>query len=320
MLSLMRNLRQKLAKTKSGFIGRIAEAIKLRGKVDEELMDEIEDILLRSDTGVEMTQTIMDMLKERIRVDRISNAEIVQDVLQNIMRDILLTDTDEEEDFFLEPDTKPYIIVFVGVNGVGKTTSIGKVANRYREMGKEVLIVAADTFRAAAIEQLHIWADRAGANIIKSQPNADPASVVFDGVSSAIARNMDVVLIDTAGRQHTKDKLMQELSKIERTIKKLLPDAPHQVLLVLDATTGQNAISQAANFNQAISLTGLILSKYDGTSKGGIIFNLKHNLHLPVKLIGVGEGIADLEPFHIHDFVNALFYSDNQEAMEESQE
>ncbi len=319
MLSLMRNLRQKLARTKSGFIGRIAEAIKLRGKVDEELMEEIEDILLRCDTGVEMTQTIMDHLKERIRVDRIHEAEQVQDVLQEIMRGILLSDIDEEADFFTERDDKPYVIVFVGVNGVGKTTSIGKVANRYREMGKKALIVAADTFRAAAIDQLDIWAQRAGVAIIKSQPNADPASVVYDGISAAISRNMDVVLIDTAGRQHTKERLMQELSKIERTIKKLLPEAPHQVLLVLDATTGQNAISQAANFNQAIALSGLILSKYDGTSKGGIIFNLKHNLQLPVQLIGVGEGIKDLEPFHIMDFVNALFYSEDKEETEESQ-
>jgi fused signal recognition particle receptor len=315
----MRNLRQKLARTKSGFIGRIAEAIKLRGKVDEELMEEIEDILLRCDTGVEMTQTIMDHLKERIRVDRIHEAEQVQDVLQEIMRGILLSDIDEEADFFTERDDKPYVIVFVGVNGVGKTTSIGKVANRYREMGKKALIVAADTFRAAAIDQLDIWAQRAGVAIIKSQPNADPASVVYDGISAAISRNMDVVLIDTAGRQHTKERLMQELSKIERTIKKLLPEAPHQVLLVLDATTGQNAISQAANFNQAIALSGLILSKYDGTSKGGIIFNLKHNLQLPVQLIGVGEGIKDLEPFHIMDFVNALFYSEDKEETEESQ-
>lgn len=320
MLSLMRNLRQKLAKTKSGFIGRIAEAIRLRGKVDEELMDEIEDILLRCDTGVEMTETIMDMLKERIRVDRISDAELVQDVLQQIMRDILLAETSDEEDFFAGSDAKPYVVIFVGVNGVGKTTSIGKIANRYREMGRSVLIVAADTFRAAAIDQLHIWAERAGAGIIKSQPNADPASVVYDGVSSALAKGVDVVLIDTAGRQHTKDKLMQELSKIDRTIKKLIPDAPHQVLLVLDATTGQNAISQAAHFNQAIALSGLILSKYDGTSKGGIIFNLKHNLKLPVKLIGVGEGINDLEAFHIHDFVNALFYSDKKEDMEEAEQ
>ncbi len=319
MLSLMRNLRQKLARTKSGFIGRIAEAIKLRGKVDEELMEEIEDILLRCDTGVEMTQTIMDLLRERIRVDRVTDASEVQDLLQDIMRNILLAEVDEESDFFADTDAKPYVVVFVGVNGVGKTTSIGKVAKRWREMGKKVLIVAADTFRAAAIEQLDIWAERAGVAIIKSQPNADPASVVYDGVSSAIAKAVDVVLIDTAGRQHTKDKLMQELSKIDRTIRKLIPEAPHQVLLVLDATTGQNAISQAANFNQAIALSGLILSKYDGTSKGGIIFNLKHNLRLPVTLIGVGESIDDLEPFHITDFVNALFYTEDKENLEESQ-
>jgi len=208
------------------------------------------------------------------------------------------------------------VIVFVGVNGVGKTTGIGKIANRFVKMGKSVLIVAADTFRAAAIEQLEIWAERAGAHFIKSQANADPAAVVYDGVNSAMARGYDVVLIDTAGRQPTKERLMAELSKIERSIKKLIPEAPHEVLLVLDATTGQNAISQAHHFDQAIKLSGLILSKYDGTSKGGIIFNLKENLNLPVKLIGVGEQIDDLESFNIHHFVNAFFSIDAHEAEE----
>lgn len=314
MLSFMRNLRQKLARTKSGFIGRIAEAINLRGKVDEELMEEIEDILLRCDTGVEMSLLIVDKLREKIRLDRIEDAALVQDALQEIMREILLSSGEETpaQDIFSEINAKPYVIVFVGVNGVGKTTSIGKIAYKLREMGKSVLIVAADTFRAAAIEQLEIWSQRAGASFIKSQANADPASVVYDGVSSALARAVDVVLIDTAGRQHTKDKLMNELSKIERTIQKILPEAPHQVLLVLDATTGQNAISQASNFDKAIKLSGLILTKYDGTSKGGIIFNLKHNLQLPLKLIGVGETIEDLENFDTHQFVAAFFGSDAQ--------
>lgn len=327
MLSIMRNLRQKLAKTKSGFIGKIAEAIRLRGKVDEELMEEIEDILLRCDTGVEMTELIMDRLRDRIRVDRIDDAGLVQDALQEIMRDILLAIDDDEsdeddavDDFFAGIDAKPYVIVFVGVNGVGKTTSIGKIAHRFRQMGKSVLIVAADTFRAAAIEQLEIWAQRSGAGFVRSQANADPASVVFDGISSAIAKHVDIVLIDTAGRQHTKDKLMQELSKIDRTIKKLIPEAPHQALLVLDSTTGQNAISQASHFDQVMSLTGLILSKYDGTSKGGIIFNLKHKLKLPVRLIGVGEQIEDLESFNIQDFVAAFFSKEGAtDTYEESQ-
>jgi len=327
MLSIMRNLRQKLAKTKSGFIGRIAEAIRLRGKVDEELMEEIEDILLRCDTGVEMSQVIMDRLRDRIRVDRIDEAGLVQDALQEVMRDILLSSDDPDQaedfetpDFFDEINAKPWVIVFVGVNGVGKTTSIGKIAHRFRQMGKSVLIVAADTFRAAAIEQLAIWAQRAGAGFIKSQADADPASVVYDGISSALAKGIDVVMIDTAGRQHTKDNLMKELSKIDRTIKKLITEAPHHALLVLDSTTGQNAISQASHFDKVMSLTGIILSKYDGTSKGGIIFNLKHNLKLPVRLIGVGEGIEDLESFNIHDFVAAFFSKDGSQDTNQEEE
>lgn len=322
MLSIMKNLRRKLAKTKSNFWGRIAQSIHLRGKVDEELMEEIEEILLRADTGVEMTQKIMDRLIDEIRVQRIEDASLVMDLLQTIMRDILLEDEPElepevdEDAFFFGVSAKPRVIVFVGVNGVGKTTGIGKIANRFVKMGKSVLIVAADTFRAAAIEQLEIWAERAGASFIKSQANADPAAVVYDGINSAIARAYDIVLIDTAGRQPTKERLMLELSKIDRSIKKLLPDAPHDVLLVLDATTGQNAISQAHHFDQAIKLNGIILSKYDGTSKGGIIFNLKENLKLPVKLIGVGEQIEDLESFNIHQFVVAFFSDDSNEAEE----
>lgn len=319
MLSIMRNLRQKLAKTKSGFLGRIAEAIRLRGKVDDELMEEIEDILLKCDTGVEMTQHIMDELAAKIRMDRITDASIVQTELQNIMQQILLHDFEETYDFFTEINSKPWVVVFVGVNGVGKTTSIGKIAHRLFQMGKKVMIVAGDTFRAAAIEQLSIWAERANATIVKSQHNADPAAVIYDGINAAISRGYDVVLIDTAGRQHTKDNLMKELSKIDRTIKKLIPDAPHQALLVLDATTGQNAISQASHFDQSMPLTGLILSKYDGTSKGGIIFNLKHKLHLPVKLIGIGESIEDLQPFNINEFVQAFFSVDTIENQEDEQ-
>ncbi len=323
MLSIMKNLRRKLAKTKSSFWGRIAESIHLRGKVDDELMDEIEEILLRADTGVEMTQKIMDKLIEEIRVQKIEEASLVLDILQSIMRDILLEEEPQEPeaelDFFHQINAKPWVIVFVGVNGVGKTTGIGKIANRFVKMGKRVLIVAADTFRAAAIEQLEIWANRAGAAFIRSQANADPAAVVYDGINSAISKAYDVVLIDTAGRQPTKESLMLELSKIDRSIKKLMPEAPHHALLVLDATTGQNAISQAHHFDKAIKLTGIILSKYDGTSKGGIIFNLKNNLKLPVKLIGVGEQIDDLESFDIHQFVAAFFSKDGSEPQDEKE-
>lgn len=316
MLKIMRGLRQKLARTKSGFIGRIAEAIKLRGKVDDELMEQIEEILLKSDTGVEMTGVIMDRLTERVRVERITEAERLGVVLQELMRGILLEDYSDAADFYGEIDARPYVIVFVGVNGVGKTTSIGKLAHHLTQQGKKVMIVAGDTFRAAAIEQLAIWAERAGAALVRSQPNADPAAVIYDGISSAIAKAYDIVIIDTAGRQHTRENLMKELGKIDRTIKKLIPEAPHQSLLVIDATTGQNAVSQAANFDAAIKLTGLVLTKYDGTSKGGIIFDLKHRLQLPVKLLGVGEGLEDLQQFDIAEFVQALF-SNETDSMEE---
>ncbi|HNU53582.1 MAG TPA: signal recognition particle-docking protein FtsY [Candidatus Syntrophosphaera sp.] len=306
-MGLISSLRKKLARTKSGFLGKIAEAVSLRGKVDEELMEQIEEILLKCDTGVEMTELIMDRLTERVRIDRITEAAEVQAALQEIMEGILLKDYAEAVSLIDEIDRKPYIIVFVGVNGVGKTTSIGKVADALVKAGKKVMVIAGDTFRAAAIEQLAIWTERAGATLIRSKQDADPASVVYDGISSALARSFDIVLIDTAGRQHTRENLMKELTKIDRTIKKLIPEAPHQALLVVDATTGQNAISQAKNFHQAMALTGLVLSKYDGTSKGGIIFNLKHNLDLPVRFIGVGEGIGDLEVFDVNAFVQAFF-------------
>ena len=306
-MSIINNLKKKLAGTKNSLLGKIAEAVKLRGKVDEELMEQIEEILLKCDTGVEMTDLIMKTLREKIRLDKISDPEEVQRALQEIMEEILLKDYNEETNLLDKIDAKPYVIVFVGVNGVGKTTSIGKLAHRFIQQGKKVMIIAADTFRAAAIEQLAIWAERAGATLIKSQSNADPAAVVYDGIASALAKDYDVVLIDTAGRQHTRENLMKELSKIDRTIKKLIPDAPHQVLLVVDATTGQNAISQATNFSKAIPLTGIVLAKYDGTAKGGIIFNLKHNLNLPVLFLGVGETLDDLEPFDVKNFIEAFF-------------
>jgi fused signal recognition particle receptor len=309
LMSLINSLKKKLAGTKNSFLGKIAEAIKLKGKVDEELMEQIEEILLRCDTGVEMTNFIMENLREKISLDKIIDPEEVQEALFEIMEEILLKDYSEEINFLDNINTKPYVIVFVGVNGVGKTTSIGKLAYRFIQQGKKVMIIAADTFRAAAIEQLAIWSERAGATFIKSQPNADPAAVVYDGIASALAKEYDIVLIDTAGRQHTRENLMKELSKIDRTIKKLLPSAPHQVLLVVDATTGQNAISQATNFSKAIPLTGIVLAKYDGTAKGGIIFNLKHNLDLPVLFLGVGETIEDLEPFDIKAFIEAFFYA-----------
>lgn len=313
MLSIVRNLKEKMAKTRNGFLGKMADALSQRDKIDDDLFDEIEEILLRSDAGVEMAALVLLELKERIADERITRVSQVHETLQTIMKTILLQDLPEDTHFFADKGIKPKIIIFVGVNGVGKTTSIGKVAYRLSKMGKKVLIVAGDTFRAAAIEQLGIWAERAGCQIIKTQQGADPSAVIFDGVSSALAKGYDYVLIDTAGRQHTKDKLMKELSKIDRTIKKLIPSAPHEVLLIIDATTGQNAISQTKHFHDAIRLSGVILTKYDGTAKGGIIFNLKLNLKLPVKLIGIGEGINDLEEFSYQNFIDAFFSEDTKE-------
>ena len=307
MLNIVKNLKEKLAKTNSNFMGKITETVKKRKVVDEKMLAEIEEILLSCDTGIEMTDIILTRFKEQLKKDKVTDPEIAQIYLTDVMRDILLAENEETPDFFAEPQVKPYVVVFVGVNGTGKTTTIGKVAYKFNQMGKKVLIVAGDTFRAAAIEQIAIWAERAGVPIVRSQPDSVPAAIIYDGVHSALARGYDVVLIDTAGRQHTKDNLMKELSKIERTIQKLIPDAPHEVILVVDATTGQNAVSQAHNFDKAMKLTGIALTKYDGTSKGGIIFNLKYNLQLPVKLLGVGEGIEDLLPFKAVPFVKAFF-------------
>jgi fused signal recognition particle receptor len=310
MLSFVRNLREKIARTKNSFVGKLAEAIRLRGKVDEELMEELEDILLKSDTGVEMTTLIIEKLRQEIQVNKLSEAEQVQVALQNIMSDILLADYADSADFYESDNAKPRVIFFLGVNGVGKTTTIGKVASRFSQMGKSVLVVAGDTYRAAAIEQLEIWADRAKAAIIKTQQGADPSAVVYDGIQSAVLKGTDIVLIDTAGRQHTKANLMLELGKMIRTIKKVIPEAPHETLLVLDSTTGQNAVSQAKTFHEVANLTGLVLTKLDGTSKGGIILNIKHALGIPVKLIGVGEQIEDLQSFDAPAFVEAMFTTD----------
>jgi len=288
-------------------MGKITETVKKRKVVDEDMLTEIEEILLSCDTGIEMTDIIITRFKEQLKKDKVTDPEIAQIYLTDVMRDILLAENEDMHDFFAEPKVKPYVIVFVGVNGTGKTTTIGKVAYKFTQTGKKVLIVAGDTFRAAAIEQIAVWAELAGVAIVRSQPDSDPAAIIYDGVKSALSRSYDVVLIDTAGRQHTKENLMKELSKIERSIKKLIPDAPHEVILVVDATTGQNAVSQAHNFDKAMKLTGIALTKYDGTSKGGIIFNLKHNLQLPVKLLGVGEGIEDLLPFKPVPFVKAFF-------------
>ena len=313
MLSIVKSLRQKLAKTKNDFIDKIAETVKIRGVVDEELLESIEEILLKADTGIDMTEHILDKLRANIKEYKITDPELVQIYLADIMQDILFKDIPDDNDIFVLPEIKPFVVAFIGVNGTGKTTTIGKVAKRFAMQGKKVLIVAGDTFRAAAIDQVAIWADRAGVEILRTEPERDPASVIYDGVLMGVNKGFDVVLIDTAGRQHTKDRLMKELQKIDKSIKKACPEAPHEALLVVDSTTGQNAISQALHFNQAFKITGLVLTKFDGTAKGGIIFNIKQNLEVPVRLIGVGEGIDDIENFHTVKFVRAFFARDDKE-------
>ena len=301
------SLRIKLAKTKSSFLGKIAEAIKVRGKVDEELLEDLEEILIQADVGVQTSAHIIDKLREEIRLNKISDNTKIQKILEQIVREILLKDYSNEDNKLRFSEKSPFVILFVGVNGVGKTTTIGKLAKRFTEQGKSVLLIAGDTFRAAAVEQLAIWAERSGSQIVKQQQGADPSSVIYDGITSAVHKKIDVVLIDTAGRQHTKVNLMNELSKITRTIKKIIPEAPHETLLVVDSTTGQNAITQADLFHQAVNLTGLVLTKLDGTAKGGIVIGIKHQLNLPVKLIGVGEKMEDLRDFDVNEFVEAIF-------------
>lgn len=301
------SLKLKLAKTKNGFVGKIAEVLKLRGKVDANLMEELEEALLQADVGVETSLKIIDKLKEKVRVKKITDVNKIYDMIKEIIENLLLKEYSHEKDHLKITDKKPFVILFTGVNGVGKTTSIAKLAQRYIQLGKSVSMIAADTFRAAAIEQLDIWAKRVGASITKQKPGADPSSVVYDGLMSAKNKQIDIVLIDTAGRQHTKVNLMNELKKINRTIKKIIPDAPHESLLVVDATTGQNAIAQAKIFNDATEITGLVLTKLDGTAKGGIVIGIKDQLNIPVKLIGVGEKQGDLRDFKVKEFVDALF-------------
>jgi len=301
------NLRIKLAKTKNNFLSKIAEIIKLCVKVDEALLQDLEEMLIQADVGIQASSDIIDKLREEIKLNQISQTAEIQKYLEEIIRKLLLEDYSRESDHLKLTTKKPFVILFAGVNGVGKTTTIGKLAKRFTDRGKTVMMIAADTFRAAAIEQLTIWAERAGADIMKQQHGADPSAVVYDGITSAVKRQIDVVMIDTAGRQHTKVNLMNELSKIVRTIKKIVPEAPHETLLVVDATTGQNALSQADIFDKATKLSGIVLTKLDGTAKGGIVIGIKHQLKIPIKLIGVGETNEDLRDFDVNEFVEAIF-------------
>lgn len=294
-------LKEGLSKTRKGFIEKIETVFTAR-KIDEKTLEELEEILIISDIGAPATEEIITFLKEKVKCGEAKDVDSVKALLKSEMASIL--------DLF-NPITikgsKPIVILAVGVNGVGKTTTIGKLASRFRFKGLSVLLAAADTFRAAGIEQLEIWAKRADAQLVKHQKGSDPAAVAYDAVDAAKSRNVDVVIVDTAGRLHTKSSLMDELKKVKRTIQKAMPEAPQEVLLVVDATTGQNALRQAELFNDAIGITGVALTKLDGTAKGGIVFAIKKGLGIPVKLIGIGEGIDDLRDFDPKEFVEALF-------------
>ena len=294
-------LKQGLLKTKNAIVDKIDGLFKSFVKVDEDLFEELEELLISADIGVNTSMEILDELRDTVKENRIKDPEEVKKELFAILRRMI----GEHEPLNLS--TKPSVILVIGVNGVGKTTSIGKIANDLKHSGKKVVVAAADTFRAAAAEQLSVWCDRAGVDIIKQAAGADPASVVFDAISAVKSRGADVLIIDTAGRLHNKKNLMDELAKIDRVIGRELPDAAKETLLVLDATTGQNAVMQAKEFKEASKITGLVLTKLDGTAKGGIVISIRKELGIPVKFIGVGEKIDDMKPFDSKDFASALF-------------
>lgn len=297
-----------LEKTRSSFFGKLSRAVAGKDSVDDEVLDDLEEVLVTSDVGVATTVEIIRKIEARVRRDKyVSTAELNSIVRAEIAELLLAHGADRPADFDAPLPNKPHVIMVVGVNGVGKTTSIGKIAHRYQAAGKKVVLGAADTFRAAAIEQLEIWARRSGAEIIKQYHGADPAAVAFDTLAAAKSRNADVVLIDTAGRLHTQVGLMEELAKVKRVMDKQVDGAPHEVLLVLDASTGQNALRQAQIFTDHVEVTGLVLTKLDGTAKGGIAIGISNEFQIPVKYIGVGEGINDLQVFDRSAFVQALF-------------
>lgn len=295
-------LKKGLEKTKNGFSEKINDVFASFVKVDEDLFDELEETLIMADVGVETVEDVLDTLRDKVKHANIKDAEAVKNLLIEILSEIL-----KQNDTSMKLDTTPSIIIVVGVNGVGKTTSIGKMAHYYKEQGKKVLLAAGDTFRAAAAEQLQIWSERAGVDIIKHAEGADPGAVIFDAINAAKTRHSNLIICDTAGRLHNKKNLMDELKKIMRIIDRELPNASKEVLLVLDATTGQNALLQTKTFDESVGLTGLILTKLDGTAKGGVIIGLSHEQSLPVKFVGVGEQMDDLQPFDADDFSKILF-------------
>ena len=300
-MAFLDKLKAGLSKTKNAIFGQIDEVLKSFVKVDEDLLDELEELLICSDVGVGATEEIIEKLREQIKDGRLKEKEQVVDTLKNILEEMI------GEGGELVLDTKPSVILVIGVNGAGKTTSIGKISNRLISQGKKVVVAAADTFRAAAIDQLAVWCERSGAELVRQNEGSDPAAVVYDAVGYAKSKKADVLIIDTAGRLHNKKNLMAELAKINRVIDKELPGVSRETLLVLDSTTGQNAVQQAKEFMNSAEITGLVLTKLDGTAKGGIVVNISKKFGISVKFVGVGEGIDDLQPFDADSFSKALF-------------
>lgn len=302
------SLNKGLFVTKQSFFSKLANAILGKAVVDDEVLDNLEEILLTSDVGVDTSLRIIERIKKRVAQQRKVETSKLNEILREEIAELLVSNGMEEKgDFDLPSNKKPYVIMVVGVNGVGKTTTIGKLAFQFKKAGKTVVIGAADTFRAAAVDQIKIWAERTGTMLVSQGMNADPASVAFDTLTSAVAKNADVVIIDTAGRLHNKVNLMNELSKIKNVMRKIIPDAPHEILLVLDASTGQNAIEQCKQFTAATDVNALALTKLDGTAKGGVVIGISDTFKIPVKYIGVGEKMEDLQVFNKNEFVDSLF-------------
>ncbi|HBX22385.1 MAG TPA: signal recognition particle-docking protein FtsY [Desulfotomaculum sp.] len=308
-MGLFGKLKESLSKTRKNFVEKIDTIVTGRRHIDEEMYEELEEALIQADVGIEAAVDLVEKMRTEVKKRRIGEPEELKALLKEQMLEILGAETAALN---MDGD-KPTVIMVVGVNGVGKTTTIGKLAHNLKEDGKSVLLGAADTFRAAAIDQLEIWGQRVGINVIKHNEGSDPAAVAYDSLQAAKARQVDVLIVDTAGRLHTRSNLMDELKKIHRVLGREMPDAPQEVLLVLDATTGQNAINQARLFKEAVGVTGVALTKLDGTARGGVVVAIKQILDVPVKLIGIGEGIGDLRPFNAREFVDALFETENNQ-------
>lgn len=302
-----------LKKTKESMVKKMQKVVNSFTKIDEELFEQLEETMIMSDMGVETSVQICEELRKRIKERGITDPSVIMELIQEIVAEMM------GDDIELDLSSKPSVIMVIGVNGAGKTTTIGKMCHQFINDGKKVVVAAADTFRAAAIDQLQVWTDRAGADIVKHAEGSDPASVVFDAIAAAKARNCDVLICDTAGRLHNKKNLMDELAKMNRIIERKAPDSSKEVLLVLDATTGQNAVNQARLFKEVAPISGIVLTKLDGTAKGGIVISIKNELGIPVKLIGVGEKIDDLQPFNSRDFVRALFEGTSQTVQTEEE-